>query len=103
MDLLLDESDIDAILKGTPTEFSDEVKRIAHETARVFISDLFGKLRERGIDLRSGKTVFVGGGSILLREQIEASGKAASPIFVDTIAANAKGYEMLYKALRPKE
>ena len=76
---------------------------IVHDTARVFVSDLFGKLRERGIDLRSGRAVFVGGGSILLREQIEAFGKVASPIFVDTISAYAKGYEMLYKAFRSKE
>jgi len=52
------------------------------------------------LDLRSGKTVFVGGGSILLRKQIEASGKVSSPIFVDKISANAKGYELLYKASR---
>ena len=64
----------------------------------MFISDLFGKLRERAIDLRSGKTVFVGGGSILLRKQIETSGKVISPVFVDMISANVKGYELLYKA-----
>jgi plasmid segregation protein ParM len=97
-DILLDESDIDAILKGGHSCFSDEVKRIVNNTAQMFISDLFGKLRERGIDLRSGRTVFVGGGSILLRKQIEVSAKVASPIFVDRISANAKGYEMLYRA-----
>ena len=98
LDLLLYESDIDAILKGKPHDFGEDVRRIVYDAAQVFISDLFGKLRERAIDLRSGKTVFVGGGSILLREQIEASGKVASPIFVDKISANAKGYALLYKA-----
>jgi len=97
LDVLLDESDIDAILKGEHNTFGEDVKRIANETAWVFVSDLFGKLRERGIDLRSGRTVFVGGGSILLRRQIETSGKTASPIFVDRITANAKGYEILYR------
>ena len=98
LDILLEESDIDAILKDKPNGFSSDVKRIVHETAGVFVSDLFGKLRERGIDLRSGRTVFVGGGSILLRKQIESSGKTAAPIFVDKISANAKGYELLYRA-----
>ena len=98
LDMLLDEFDIDAILKGEPNEYGDDVKRIVSETAQIFISDLFGKLRERSIDLRSGRTVFVGGGSILLRKQIEASGKVSAPIFVDKISANAKGYELLYKA-----
>ena len=59
---------------------------------------LFGKLRERMIDLRSGKAVFVGGGSILLKKQIEASGKVSAPIFVDEISANTQGYELLFKA-----
>jgi len=102
LDLLLDESDIDAVIKGEPNDFGADVKRIVNDTARVFVSDLFGKLRERSIDLRSGTTVFVGGGSILLRKQIEASGRVSSPIFVDKISANAKGYEILYKASKAR-
>ena len=102
LDLLLDESDVDVILKGEYNNFGEDVRRIVNGTARMFIADLFGKLRERAIDLRSGNTVFVGGGSILLRKQIEASGKVASPIFVDKISANAKGYEMLYKASKAR-
>ena len=100
LDILLDESDIDIILKEEPNDYGDDVKRIVNDTAQVFISDLLGKLRERAIDLRSGKTVFVGGGSILLKKQIVASGKVASPIFVDKISANATGYEMLRRAYK---
>jgi len=98
LDILLDESDIDAIIKGANHDYGYDVKRVVDEATRVFVSDLFGKLRERGMDLRSGRTIFVGGGSILLREHIEASGKVKSPVFVDMISANAKGYELLYKA-----
>ena len=98
LDMLLDESDIDAILKGNSIEYDDDVKRIVINSAQTFINDLFGKLRERMIDLRSGKTVFVGGGSMLLRKMIEESGKVQSAIFVEKITANAKGYELLYKA-----
>jgi plasmid segregation protein ParM len=98
LDMLLDESDIDAILNDKPNGYGDDVKRVVLNAAQTFISDLFGKLRERSIDLRSGKVVFVGGGSILLKKQIEESGKVISPIFVDKISANAKGYELLYKA-----
>lgn len=85
-------------MKDTPTDFDESVIRIVQEQAQQFINDLFGKLRERMIDLRSGKAVFVGGGSILLKKQIEASGKVGAPIFVDEISANTKGYELLFKA-----
>ena len=97
LDVLLDEFDIDAILRNTPHDYGENVKRIATDAAQIFISDLFGKLRERSIDLRSGKTVFVGGGSMLLKKQIEESGKVASPLFVDKISANAKGFELLHQ------
>jgi plasmid segregation protein ParM len=46
--------------------------------------------------------VFVGGGSILLREQIKKSKKVISPIFVEKISANAKGYELLYRAAKSR-
>jgi len=97
LDLLLDESDIDTIIKNKAVSFNIDIKKVVINTAQMFISDLFGKLRERSIDLRNGKTVFVGGGSILLREQIYNSGKVSSPIFVEKISANAKGYELIYK------
>lgn len=96
-DLLLDESDIDAILQDRSDEYEESIIRLVKEQAQLFIDDLFGKLRERMIDLRSGKTVFVGGGSILLRRQIEASGKVGSTIFVSEISANTRGYELLYR------
>ena len=98
LNILLDESDIDAILKGDTENYSVDVRLIVNNSAQVFVSDLVGKLRERSIDLRSGKAVFVGGGSILLRNQIEASDKISSTIFVESISANAKGYEILHRA-----
>lgn len=97
-DILLDETDIDAILKGKQTEYEEIVIKVVNEQAQLFIGDLFGKLRERMVDLRSGKVVFVGGGSVLLEKQIRASGKVNSIMWVKEIAANTKGYELLYKA-----
>ena len=101
-DMLLDESDIDAILKDKQHDYEKSIVSIVQEQAQLFVDDLFGKLRERMIDLRSGKTVFVGGGSILLRKQIENSGKIGSAIYVDEISANTKGYELLYYMAKNK-
>jgi len=97
-DILLVEADIDAILKEDEHGFAHNIVQIVVESSQTFISDLISKLRERMIDLRSGQTVLVGGGAMLLRKQIERSGKVRSPIFVEEITANAKGYEMLYFA-----
>ena len=53
--------------------------------------------RERMLDLQYCKVVFVGGGAILLKRQIETSGKVGAPFFVPKINANADGYEYLYR------
>lgn len=97
LDLLLEESEIDAILRGHTVGYEEEITRIVEARAQDFINDLFSSLRERQIDLRSSKVIFVGGGSILLKQQIERSGKVNRASFVEDINANAKGYEFLYR------
>ena len=96
-DIILSEPEIDAILLGQPVQTPPEVVKLTERLAQEFISDLLSALRERQLELRSGHIVFVGGGSILLRRQIEASGKVANPIFVEDIRANARGYALLYR------
>lgn len=96
-DILLDEAEIDAILMERVANATPVLGDLVRRQAGEFVDDLLSTLRERGLELRSGPVVFVGGGSILLRRQIEASGKVRSPVFVDDIRANAKGYELLYR------
>lgn len=98
LDLLLDEAEIDAILTQDTPQADPTVARLVEQQAQEFVSDLFSTLRERGLELKSGKVVFVGGGSILLQRYIEASGKIGTPVFVENIRANAQGYELLSKA-----
>ena len=97
-DTLLDESDIDSILLHEVHGFPNEIVTLVHHMAETFVDQLFGKLRERMIDLRVGKTIFIGGGSILLRQYIESSKRLAGAIIIEDIAANAKGYDILYRA-----
>lgn len=96
-DILLDEAEIDAILMDRWTNTSPDLGELIRRQAEEFVDDLLSTLRERGLELRSGPVVFVGGGSILLRRQIEASRKVRRQVFVDDIRANAKGYELLYR------
>ena len=97
-DVLLTESEVDAILKDEPADCDDQIKQIVKAQAQTFINDLLSKLRERMIDLRTGKAVFVGGGSILFKKQIEASERVGTAIFVENITANAVGFELLHQA-----
>lgn len=101
-DLLIDESDIDAIIRGENCDFDRKIIQLVEQQTKDFVNRLIDTLRERMIDLKSSKAIFVGGGSILLRQYIEASEKVGHIFFVDEIGANAKGYELLYKASKAR-
>lgn len=100
-DMLLEESDIDAILLKEQDGASAELAKMVDREAAAFVNDLFSTLRERMIDLRSGQVVILGGGAVLLRRYIEIAGKVEKPFFVEDIKANARGYEILYKIASP--
>lgn len=97
LDILLEESEIDRILRGEDQDAAPDVIALAEREAQEFINDLLSGLRERMLELKSGKVIFLGGGATLLRRQIETSGKIGQAIFVEDINANAKGYEYLYR------
>ena len=97
-DRLLEDCDIDEVIKGEPTILTGEIQLLIRTNADRFLNEFYNFLRERGIDVKSSKCVFAGGGSILLRHMIERGGKVGFPIFIDNIFANAAGYELLYKS-----
>ena len=96
-DVLLDESEIDCILHGEHRDVAPEVVELVEKEAQEFVNDLLSGLRERMLELKSGRVIFLGGGANLLRRQIEASGKVGQATFVEDINANAKGYAYLYR------
>lgn len=96
--MLLQEQDIDAILKGQGTSYPLNVASLVEQMAQDFVNDMINRLREQMLDLSAGVVVFVGGGAILLQKQIENSGKIGKAMFVEDIQANARGYELLYQS-----
>lgn len=95
---LLEDCDIDEVIKGEPTILPGEVQYLIRTMTGQFMNEFYNFLRERGIDVQTSKCVFAGGGSILLRNVIERSGKVGFPIFIDNIHANAIGYGILYQS-----
>ena len=96
-DILLEDTDIDSIIKGEKTDYEEQVIHMVQEMTKTYIDDLFGALRERGVDLKTGCVVFIGGGALLLRDYLESSEKVGKCIFIEDICANAKGYGLLYQ------
>jgi len=96
-DILLDDTDIDSIIRNQKTDYEDSIINMVKEMTKMYVDDLLGTLRERGLDLKTGCVVFIGGGALLLREYLENSGKIGKCVFIEDICANAKGYELLYQ------
>lgn len=97
LDVLLEELEIDTILMSRKEHVSSQVADMVGQQTQEFVNNLFSTLREHDLELNSGVVVFIGDGSILLRWQIEASGRVGTLMFVDDIRANVKEFEMLYR------
>ena len=96
-DMLLEEVDVESIIHGK-TEFYDEyVVRAVENMVQDYVTDLLNSIRERGVDTKSAYTVFIGGGSILLKRFLEKSDRLGRYLFIDDLRANAKGYDLLYR------
>ncbi len=90
-DLLLDETEIDAILLGRDSGQPDAVLQIVRHQAREFVSDLLSSLRERMLELKSGKVIFTGGGALFCSSsRSKRRTRCARPVFIEDIAANGR-------------
>ena len=96
--LYLEEIDIDNILFKRKTPYSELVIRRTFEIAAEYMSDLLGSFLEFGIDFRTTVTVFVGGGTVLLKDIIDEVWKRYHSTYyvLDDPKANVKGFIKQY-------
>jgi len=90
---------IEGILMKDPNDLAEySEKRIETVTSAAInhTERMLAEIAQKGFDLDEDRTVFMGGGSILLKEYILQAGKAKKPIFIDDVHANAKGYQLIY-------
>ena len=96
-DMRIEDEHIREVLRGGETILPEDVKDTIQNETKRHAKDILDQLRELQVDLRSHPVVFIGGGSILLRPYLENSPLVAKADFVDSVNANALGYEMLAK------
>lgn len=97
-DMLLEDTDIDNILAGNAQYYDDSVVRMTESMAQDFVTDLLNSIRERGVDSKSSYTIFIGGGAVLLKRFLEESDRLGKYLFIEDLKANARGYDLLYRA-----
>ena len=99
-DMLLEDTDIDSILAGNTQYYDDSVVHMTESMVQDFVTDLLNSIRERGIDTKTSYTVFIGGGSVLLKQFLEKSNRLGKYLFIEDLKANARGYDLLYRAYK---
>ena len=85
------------VIFDRPTVLTDDVKEIIREEAKHYPVTLVNSFKEDNIDLSTNPVVFMGGGSLLLKEYLKNNKAIARAYFVDDISANAAGYETMVK------
>ena len=89
----LDYKAIESVLLGKPTVIDDfRKKRIAEEFA-IQVENVIAEMIHQGAKISDYPCVFVGGGALLMKPEIEKSGKFALTEFVEDVRANAVYYE----------
>ena len=94
-DMQIEDEHISAVLQGKETILPADVKETIRSAAGQHAKDILDQLRELKVDLRSNPAVFIGGGSALFRDYLENSPLVASATFVDSVNANAIGYQAM--------
>ena len=96
-DMRIEDEHINAVLTDQDTILPDDIKKTIINATQRHAKDIIDQLRELQVDLRSNPAIFIGGGSQLLRKFITESPLVAKADFVESLNANAIGYEMLAK------
>lgn len=98
--ILLEETDIDGIIRNQNIGFGPAVVSRVREMAEEYVVELLGTYREVGIDFKTTLTVFSGGGSILLADYIKKIWEryGGEYFIVQDEKANARGYKLQYLA-----
>lgn len=95
----LDDIGVESLIKKDPKIKNEELFRITDEAKQLYANELMRKLTEKGIDFVTSCLIFMGGGSILLQDNIRTFVKHDMLYFIDNINANANGYEKLSRAV----
>ena len=91
----LESSDVEQVLMQKATILDEEVVREIQKMAGDWMQRIINKLHAYVPDFRTNPAVFLGGGSLLLKQHIEKSSDFKYIEFIEDIRANAVGYEKM--------
>ena len=97
--LSVTETQIERVLRGESCSMAEEARRIIQENGRKYIERILSAVTESGFDLRAVPTVFMGGGSTILKRHVTAQDAICRLVFIEDVHANATGYERIVEQM----
>ncbi len=105
--ITLDTKTVDGYLKTKklplPDDLKESVEKRIDKTAMEFTTELVNQLHSKVGDFRVFPTIFMGGGSLVLKDYLDNSKMFGITYYIDDITANAVGYERIAEALIGQE
>lgn len=101
----IDDNHVTDALMEKPTALDQEVIDFIKQSANAHTLNILEKLREVSVDLRVNPSIFIGGGSLILKDMILKSGFVNEKFveFVPEVSANALGYTALATGMLRKK
>ena len=97
--LSVTETQIERVLRRESCSMAEEARRIIQENGRKYIERILSAVTESGFDLRAVPTVFMGGGSTILKRHVTAQDAICRLVFIEDVHANATGYERIVEQM----
>ena len=91
---------IERVLNGKSCSIPEEVVSVIQYQGRVYIEKILSAITEAGFDLRVIPSVFMGGGSVILKHRVTTNDRLCRPIYLTDVHANAAGYERIVGQMR---
>lgn len=101
--LTIDQTCIESILKKEPNTLKENVVTSIQNGCMAWADYLLDELSQSGIEFQSYPVVFIGGGSKALKPYIEKSSLLGVHEFITDTHANARGFQLLAKAISEQE
>ena len=86
---------IERVLNGNSCSLDPKAKEIIQKNGRSYTERILSAIMEAGFDLRAIPSVFIGGGSTIVRRHVTPQDGLCRAFYLTDVKANAAGYERI--------
>lgn len=86
---------VERVLSGNPCNMDQTAKGIILQQGRLYTERILSAIMEAGFDLKAIPSVFMGGGSAILKRHVRPQDGICRGIYLTDVHVNAAGYERL--------